>query len=469
MRAQSVQAWAYEEFGDTELGDSRRERRLLRMAAGAAAQPAGRVSEVFQVAAERQGAYDLLENDEVRCDALAKAMFRATARRASGGYAFVAVDGSSLTLTDRMRAKDFGGIGATDRGARGLKVISAYALDFRGIPLGILDQQWWARPPHKRRSDHQKRPLEEKETQHWVSCIRGASEQLQAQGHVRPWFVIDREGDCLDMLNAIEDSRALFTIRSRHDRRLEAPRGQRLYLVPELQSQPAVGLNWVHVPGGHRRTERKARLEVRVARKRLRLRDRITDRVSHFEVGCVEAREVGTVPKGEKPLEWRLLTNAPLASLQDAINVIFSYVQRWKIEDFHRAWKSGVCNIERCQLRRKNHVVKWATIMAAVAARIERLKLRSRSEPELPADCELGEYEISALILLKRRQKKRTETISDDMPTLAQAVLWLAELGGYTGKSSGGPPGSTTIRRGLEFIAPAVATIKELETMGKLR
>jgi len=468
MYAQTVQGWAYEEFGDAELGDSRREHRLLRMAATAATRPAGRVSEVFSVAAERQGAYDLLENDDIDCDALAKAMFRAAARRASGDYALVAVDGSSLTLTDRLRAKDFGGIGATERGARGLKVISAYALDCKGIPLGLLDQQWWARPPHKRRNDHQKRPLQEKETQHWVSCIRRASAQLAGQGDVRPWFVIDREGDCLDLLNTLEDCGALFTIRSRHNRRLEAPRGQRLYLVQQLRNLPALGLHWVQVPGGHGRTERKARLEVRVARTTLRLRDRITDRISHFEIGCVEAREVGTVPLGEKPLEWRLLTNAPLASLQDASHVIFSYAQRWKIEDFHRVWKSGACNIERCQLRRKNHVVKWATIMAAVAARIERLKLRSRGEPELPADCELGEYEIYAIIVLKRRQKKRTETIPDDMPTLAQAVLWLAELGGYTGKSSGGPPGSITIRRGLEFIAPAVAAIKELDAMGKL-
>jgi hypothetical protein len=35
---------------------------------------------------------------------------------------------------------------------------------------------------------------------------------------------------------------------------------------------------------------------------------------------------------------------------------------------------------------------------------------------------------------------------------LEQAVLYVAEFGGYTGKSSGGPPGSTTIARGLERL-----------------
>ena len=37
-----------------------------------------------------------------------------------------------------------------------------------------------------------------------------------------------------------------------------------------------------------------------------------------------------------------------------------------------------------------------------------------------------------ALITLKRRTKKRTETIPDDVPSLAQAIWWMAELGGYT-------------------------------------
>ncbi|MGO9709774.1 MAG: hypothetical protein ACLQBL_12970, partial [Polyangiaceae bacterium] len=77
--------------------------------------------------------------------------------------------------------------------------------------------------------------------------------------------------------------------------------------------------------------------------------------------------------------------------------------------------------------------------------------------------------EIRALILMKRKHKKRTETIPDAMPSLAQATLWLAELGGYTGKSSGGPPGSLTIRRGLEFIRPAAIAIEALESEGKLR
>jgi hypothetical protein len=45
------------------------------------------------------------------------------------------------------------------------------------------------------------------------------------------------------------------------------------------------------------------------------------------------------------------------------------------------------------------------------------------------------------------------------VPTIAQATLWLAELGGYTGKSSGGPPGTITISRSLAKVGAAADAI----------
>lgn len=177
----------------------------------------------------------------------------------------------------------------------------------------------------------------------------------------------------------------------------------------------------------------------------------------------VEVREVNTTPRGEEPLHWRLWTNYPVRSFEDAKLVIDNYAKRWRIEDFHKTWKSGACNVEACQLRSAEAATKWATLMASVAARIERLKHRSRTEPGLPASVELSEHEIQALLFFKRKYKKKTETIPNDMPTLSQAVTWLAEIGGYMGpRVTGGPPGSITIRRGLEHILPAAMILESL-------
>ncbi|MCL2725021.1 MAG: hypothetical protein FWD69_11355 [Polyangiaceae bacterium] len=68
---------------------------------------------------------------------------------------------------------------------------------------------------------------------------------------------------------------------------------------------------------------------------------------------------------------------------------------------------------------------------------------------------------------MKRREKKRTESVPDGIPTMAQAVRWLADLGGYTGKSSGGPPESITLRRGLERVQMAVEGVLAWQDISK--
>lgn len=129
-------------------------------------------------------------------------------------------------------------------------------------------------------------------------------------------------------------------------------------------------------------------------------------------MNAVWAREEGTCLPGEKAVDWLLLTNSTVTTM---------------------------------------------------AVRIERLKLLARTTSEQPANIELSTHEIQALVLLKRQEKKRHEIISADNLSIGQATLWIAELGGYTGKSSGGPPGSITIQRGLDRLLPASEALAELD------
>ena len=48
------------------------------------------------------------------------------------------------------------------------------------------------------------------------------------------------------------------------------------------------------------------------------------------------------------------------------------------------------------------------------------------------------------------------------MPSFKLATRWLADIGGYVGKSSGGPPGSMVIGRGLKKIAPVVDALRTI-------
>ena len=463
--------WAWEEFGHAELGDSRRTARLVRMAAAVADRPAGKVAEVFRTSAERQGAYDLLANDGVRSSALLDSVSRATMAGCEGhDVVHVALDGTSLMLTDRRLAKDFGAIGSTNNGARGLKVVHAYALDGAGVPLGIVDQQWWTRVPSKKRRDSQRRPLEAKETVHWMRAIQRASDALSAAGR-RAWFQLDREADRYWTLKALHDTGHWFTARSIYAHRfVVTPRARgRMRLRDVVRKQKVRYERWLAVPERPHRRARIAFLQVRTAPVTLDMVEALTGERLQLPVTVVDVREAGTTPRGEEPVHWRLLTDRPIASDEDVETVIRGYTSRWAIEELHRTWKSGACQVEETQLRSTRRVVKWAIVMATVAARIERLKVLSRTAPDQPASSELSRHEIDALVLMKCKHARRGEHIPDASPTLGQAVRWIADLGGYTGKSSGGPPGSVTIRRGLEFIAPIALALEQLKSEGRLR
>jgi len=451
-----ARTWADREFGHAELGDQRRTRRLVDIAAGALRRPAGRITEVFGTDAERQGAYDFLENEEIGAEAVLAATVRASMRRvAKQSYAFVAIDGTSLSLVDHRGIKDFGAIGAYKDFGRGLKLIHAYVVDRHGVPAGVSSQIWWTRPAAYVKKK-QFRPLRTKETVHWLEAIDETAERfkLHAQG-TRPWFLLDREGDCWPTLRRLVDGAELFTVRSCWDRRLKtAPDEPRVYLRETLRQARRRYVSHVDVPAGPGRKARRARFEVSASSVVLDLKNTWGKTRYKRTVNAVLVRERGTTPSGEKPIEWQLLTSHPIKTVEDLKLVVFSYTQRWRIEELHKTWKSGACRVEETQLQTRARVIKWATIMVAVASRIERIKQLSRKRPNEPASVELNEHEIRALITLKRIHKKRTETISDDEPSIEQATRWLAELGGYTGKSSGGPPGSITIRRGLDYIAP---------------
>ena len=350
---------AREDFGGAKLGDPRRTVRLASMAARAYCRPAGRILQVFETSAERQGAYDFLGNAACSPAAITDALGVSTARRCREHTdVFVSIDGSSLTLVDHTGKKGFGGVGATKQGGRGLKVVTALAVDAEGTPIGVLDQQWWARPSRKKRHDCHARTIEEKETRHWLECAHACKRRLteHAPG-TRIWFLLDRESDRRHSLEDLRDSCETYVVRSSYNRRLEAE--DKRYLFDELRAAGPLHEYLLDVPGGPKRTARKARMVVRTTRVAIRLRDRRKDTTQPFEVTVVETREEGTTPSGETPIAWRLLTNYDVATAEDADRVIDAYATRWSIESFHKTWKTGACNVEDSQLRGRDAMVKW--------------------------------------------------------------------------------------------------------------
>lgn len=465
MQRQSVVSWAVEEWQSADLADARLKQRLVVMGAQAARKPNGKVSAVFRDDAARQGAYGLLENDVVTWEQVAVPIYAATARRcALYDFVYIVIDGSSVSITDMEQTKGFGRVGSDAHGARGLKVMSALAVSPQGVTLGLLAQAYWARPdqPAKHR---EQRPTSAKETQRWLDVMVAARARLQEHAPTtQGWYQLDREGDAWPVLVQANTSGQLFTVRGHHDRRVLRDDGSKTYLRELLAAQPVQTEYTLAVAAGPKRSARLARIAVRACQVRLDFKDKRTKRHTQQATHVVLAREVGTTPAGERPIEWLLLTNRPIGTAAELRRVVAGYAQRWRIEEFHRTWKSGACNVEAMQLRSFGAAAKWATILATVATRIERLKQLSRQEPDRPASEEFSAAELKAIVVLKFGKQAKTKVPRMSALTIGQATRWVADLGGYTGKSSGGPPGSVVIGRGLEDVLVVARALEALSS-----
>jgi hypothetical protein len=447
----SPQAWAAEEFGDAQLGDRRRTQRLVTMGATIAGQPAGRITRAFANGAEREAAYRLVENAGFSATAIAASIQCAAARRAADYKRIVVpIDGVAFTMV--YQGKGFGPICNKVHG-NGAHAMTALALTPQGVPLGMLGHVWWTRstkPAPAYATD--KRPVAERESGHWLTVLTQAMSALRQHAPAtKPWFQLDRGGDCADVLLHALDLGADVTVRACYDRVVtggklwgKAAAGTFLGTYPLCVAKPGM-------------RPRLATIAVRVREVELLLRPGPMGRgpVRLTTMRVVEARERGG---GKQRVLWRLLTTLPVTTFAQARAVVAAYTRRWRIEEFHLAWKSGACGIEQSWLRQREHFFKWATLLGAVAARLERIRLLSRTEPERSALDEFTQDEIDAAIALRKPKGISLGA----RPTLGEMTRWVADIGGYTGKSSGGPPGIRVIARGFERVETAAVAIASL-------
>jgi Transposase DNA-binding/Transposase DDE domain len=454
--------WAVDEYGSAALGDARRVARLISMAAGFADKPAGTVTEAFSTTAERRAVYRFLDNEDVDAASVATAAYSATVRRCEQlDVVIVPVDGTSLNITDDVRVRGTGPVGARSSGARGFQVMTAIGVAPDGTPLGLLGQAWWTRTETKATKASKQRTPEEKETQHWLTVLE-STRALFSTGRCRPWYQLDRGGDAWPVLLMAHHADIYLTVRAAHDRRIivDAEAGERVYLWQTLRDQNPLGHFTIEVTGRPGRKPRTATMAVRSTMLTLNGFDTKSKEKHPIHVSAVYAVEVGTTPPGEKALEWMLLTNRPAATFEDACTVVLAYTYRWKIEEFHKTWKTGGCNVEDTQLHSEHGVHVLAFVLATVAMRLQRLMWISRTDPGRPATEEFSDHEIAAVFALKNVRRS-----GRSIATIGRITLWIAELGGYTGKSSGGPPGAITLGRGLAQIYPVARALRNVEKL----
>jgi hypothetical protein len=341
--------------------------------------------------------------------------------------------------------------------------MSALAVDLNGAAIGLVDQRWWARdqPPKLRTAAEQKcRRFNffKRETRFWLETLAAVEQRVNEESpDTIAWYQLDRGADCWPVLQLAIERNLLVTVRAVHNRRILRDDGRVAYLDSTLRRQRMLGEYQLDIPERVHRPARRARIALRACS--ITISAKITShRRTAFRLNAVLAEEMGS--HREERVRWLLLTTHPIESFNQALSIVRGYTMRWRIEELHRAWKRGLCNVEDSQLHGRNAIIKWATVLATVAARAVRLAYVLRSSPETPASAEFTEYEIDAAFVLTKRKRDHRKRV-----TLGQAIEMIAEIGGFAHKYSGGFAGPTVIGRGLDRIQVLATGLENMEKM----
>ena len=193
----------------------------------------------------------------------------------------------------------------------------------------------------------------------------------------------------------------------------------------------------------HFRVRRKARqATVRLRSLRLELHaPKSGGRREPLTVNAILAEEVDAPPNVEA-LRWVLLTTEPVASAQEARQGVRYYELRWRIEDYHKAWKSGV-GVERQRFQSVENLQRMLVITAFLAVRLLQLReLLDTPKDDAQASCETILSEDEWKVLWVSTQSSKPPTMA---PSIRWACLAVAKLGGFTDTKRTGRPGWDTL------------------------
>ena len=433
---------------DGSFRDPRLRHRAVALLEGIYRSPGEAFASVFRLRKDVKAAYRFCENPAVSFATLLTPTFLALGRalRELGDQTILCLHDTTELELSRLEMEGLGEVG--NPGCQGLLLHSGLAVSTSGLPLGLLAASTWVRDPaeHGKRDARHNRPFDEKESARWWWAIE-FSERMVASLR-RLLHVADREADIFDVMARCAAASYRFLFRAAQDRLLADAVHRQLWACAESWRVRLV--KEVEIPMRPARAGRPAR-KARTAL--LAIRFGAVDIEQYRKPGmlpvwAVLAREENP-PDGEEPIEWLLLTNDPINTAEEALLRVQWYRLRWRIEDYHKCFKS-VCEAESRQFEEREHFEIFLAMCLLVSCRLLYLRDLAREAPDTPALAILTEEEQEVLVAESRKNGKRVPP--GGKLTVRDAVRLLAMLGGFLGRKNDGEPGFQTLAHGyLKF------------------
>jgi hypothetical protein len=437
-------SWAMDEFGEAQMGDARLTKRLIKLADRLGDAPSASIPGACNGHTETQAAYRFL--DQARTDkrelgwetVLAPHMVRTEARMGEHPVVLCLQDTTELDFNGQA----IEGLGSLSyKAQRGMYLHPTYAVTPQRLPLGILDAWMWARP------------LDVVESQRWIEGYERVAERARQLPATRLVYVADREADILLLMQRAQalDHPADYLLRAQHNRCLPqdgklweatlaaAPLGEIEFTLPARTRQPArtvrqtLHARTVPLPDGQGGT---------------------------MAVTCLIARETDA-PQGHKPIEWRLLSNRSVTTLEEAGELIDWYRCRWEIETLFHVLKNG-CRVEALQLGHIKKLELALVLYLVVAWRLALLVRLGRTHPDLPASEVFDQVEWQAAWLLAEKAPPKAT------PSVREVVRRIAMLGGFLARKGDGEPGVKTLWLGLARVSSFVRGFEKARALHAL-
>jgi hypothetical protein len=442
--------WVYEEMKGLDLGDARLEARTRQIIYDFSQKPTGSIPEFCEDQAALKGVYGYCQNQGVAREAIVEAQRQATLGRIkAGGYERV-LSVQDTTEYNYSHHPATEGLGPLDHvKAQGFFAHSSLAVTIDGLPLGLLAQAVWVRPT----SDElpaPDRPIEAKESYKWLTGLQQSSRTLPAG--VQLIQVSDQESDLYQYLAEPRPAHVELVVRSYQTRQAVDDTQS---LRSRLRASPGHGPVKVEVRKTTRRPARTALCQVYFEPVELRPprpRPGLPPDLQPIQLSAVLIREMNP-PAGVVGLEWLLLTTLEVLTFEQACEIIRYYTLRWLVERFHFVLKSG-CALEDRQFLKVDRLQRFLALANVVAWRLLWLTYLGRVQADLPCTVAFEATEWQALYAYHNK----TTHLPDQPPTLQQATLWLARLGGFLARKSDGEPGVKVLWRGWLRLADIVQT-----------
>jgi Transposase DNA-binding len=431
-------------FGHAQLGHQRRTNRLVKCFDLIRRHPGGTLPHKFKSPADLRGLYRLCNSRHVTHAAVIGAARQYTFERilAHAGPVLLIHDATELDYTSITSLTDeLGQIGNGQRRGFICQNVLAVAAD-TGQVLGILDQLL-----HCRDELSQKETLAEhraRQTRESLLWLRG-TEYLPADAQLID--VADQGADTFEFLEHEHRSGRRFVVRAHYTRKIYAGHeasGPRHELKQYARDLPELGRFVMDVQAQRGRKGRKqAEFVLRggpvlVCRPHAQHGNHGNDPLPLYVVQVTELKP----PKGEKAIDWTLLTNEPVMTFNDAWRVTGWYERRWIVEEFHKAQKTG-CQVEDMQFTTAAGLGPAIALLSIVALTLLDLRHASR-QPDAHTRCATRLFAAEYVEVLSAwRYRKIRSTM-----TVHEFFYALARLGGHQNRKRDHQPGWLILWRG---------------------